>query len=368
MNKFWTILLAVGVFMARPVLAHEGHSHGKEGASATNGPIVGDRPQRLSDGTVFLPKLAQRRLMIRTTVAIVRAVPVSVEMNGHVIMDPNTGGRVQSSLAGRIEAGPKGLPMLGQTVRKGELLAYVKPTIGSVERAGQQAQLAELHAALGLAEKRLERQQLLVGTVPRKELDATQAEVISLRQRIRVIQSGVSGGEALLAPVGGTIAKAEVLAGQVIDAKDILFEIIDPKHLMIEALAYDAAIVTEIRTATLAGMPTPLRYLGGARSLRDGALPLLFAVDKPETPLAIGQPVKVITQTSRQLNGTSVPMAAVVRNPNNEPTVWLHETAERFKPVVVTVRPLDGATVVATGIPDKARVVVNGAPLLNQIR
>ena len=64
-------------------------------------------------------------------------------------MDPNAGGRVQSMVAGRLEAGPKGFPALGQTVRKGEVLAYVVPASDTLERANQAAQLAELRASLG---------------------------------------------------------------------------------------------------------------------------------------------------------------------------------------------------------------------------
>lgn len=359
-----TLALLTGLGLA-PAVAHEGHEHGGDKPAAT--PALGDHPQRLPDGSVFLPKLAQRRLMVRTVLAETREAPVSVELNGHVVMDPNAGGRVQSAQAGRIEAGPEGLPVLGRPVRKGEVLAYVRPAIGSVERAGQAAQLAELQSALGLAEKKLARQQALEGTLPRKEIEATQAELASLRQRIDAIRNGL-GGEALRAPASGIIARAEAVAGQVVDAKDLLFEIVDPQRLMIEALAYDAATAADVKTAALAGSAAPLRYLGGARSLRDGALPLLFAIAGNGPALAVGQPVKVIAQTSRSLKGTPLPAAAVVRNPSNEAVVWVHDTAERFRPVPVTVRPLDGQTVVVTGLADKARVVVSGAPLLNQIR
>lgn len=351
-----------------PAVAHEGHDHGGDEKPAAGSPILGDRPLRLPDGTVFLPKLSQRRFMLRTVIAEIREVPISVELNAHVVMDPNAGGRVQSTQAGRIEAGPNGLPVLGQSVRKGEVLAYVKPAIGSVERANQTAQIAELKAALGLAEKKLARQQALEGTVPRKEIEATQAEMASLKQRVNAIRGGIDVGEALLAPADGVVARADVVAGQVVDAKDVLFEIIDPKRLMIEAIAYDASTAAEVKAAMLAGDGTPLRYVGGARSLRDGALPMLFRFSGASPMLAVGQPVKVIAKTSRTLKGVPLPAAAVVRNPSNESIVWVHDSAERFRPITVTVRPLDGQTVVATGLADKARVVVTGAPLLNQIR
>ena len=85
--------------------AGEGHDHG--GISAT--PSM-NGPQRLPDGSVFLPKSAQRQLVIRTIKAEIADLPKSIELNGKVSMDPNAGGKVQAINAGRVEAGPKGLP------------------------------------------------------------------------------------------------------------------------------------------------------------------------------------------------------------------------------------------------------------------
>ena len=85
-------------------------------------------------------------------------------------MDPNAGGKVQAINAGRIEAGPKGLPNLGTAVRKGEVLAYLVSSLAPIEQSNQFAQLAELKAAKSLAEKRLARFKELSDTVPRKEV------------------------------------------------------------------------------------------------------------------------------------------------------------------------------------------------------
>jgi len=59
----------------------------------------------------------------------------------------------------------------------------------------------------------------------------------------------------------------------------------------------------------------------------------------------------------------------VVRNPTNEPVVWIKSGAERFIPQPVRFRPLDAQTVVVTGgLGVDNRVVVQGAPLIAQIR
>ena len=145
---------------------------------------------------------------MRTLPTEAAELPRSFELNGKVVMDPNAGGKVQPLNAGRIEPGPRGLPNPGQTVRKGEVLAYVVPSAAPIERSNQTAQLAELRAAKALVDKRIARLQELADTVPRKEIEAAESEAASLSARIAAVGGGLSTREALLAPVSGVIASA----------------------------------------------------------------------------------------------------------------------------------------------------------------
>lgn len=362
-------LLAASLCLAAaPVLAGEGHDHGDApAASNSNG------PQRQPDGSVFLPKPAQRQMTIRTAPSELRALPRAVELNGQVLMDPNAGGKVQAMVAGRLEAGPRGLPAVGQAVRKGEVLAYVQPAASSLERAGQQAQLAELRASRQLAEKRLARLRDLADTVPRKEIEALESEVASLGERARAVGSGLDGRDALVAPASGVIAAAYAVAGQVIDARELVFEIVDAQRLRVEALAYDTALAQDLAGAyvtTDSGQRVSLALVGAARSLREQALPIQFrAQGEGLAHLAIGQPVRVVVQTRSQVTGVPVPAAALVKNPANQTIVWVKTAAERFEPRVVTTAPLDGASVsVTSGLREGERVVTESATLINQVR
>ena len=101
-------MLATSSFIVASSWAGEGHDHG-EGTAA----ISGDAPKRLPDGSVFLPKMSQRQLGVRTLVAQEKSLPKTIELTGRVIADPNAGGRVQPTNAGRVEAGARGLPQLG---------------------------------------------------------------------------------------------------------------------------------------------------------------------------------------------------------------------------------------------------------------
>jgi cobalt-zinc-cadmium efflux system membrane fusion protein len=364
LNAATVLALALGT---PPALAGPGHDHGDAPAAPTaNG------PQRLPDGSVFLPKPAQRQLGLRTLVAESSALPQTLELSGRVVMDPNAGGLVQALVAGRIEPGPRGLPQAGQAVRKGEVLAYVRSAAAPIEQANQAAQLAELRAARSLADKRLARLRELADTVPRREIEAAESEAASLAERAAAVAGGLGSREALLAPVSGVIASAQVVSGQVVDARERVFEIVDPQRLRIEALAYDSALALDVGAAALAvgGQRVPLSFIGAARSLREQALPLSFRAESAALAgLALGQPVRVYVQTRTRITALAVPAAALLKNPANQNILWVKIAPERFEPRVVTVQPLDGVQLAVTsGLQSGDRVAVQGASLINQIR
>ena len=357
--------------------AGPGHDHGEEAAPAASG----NAPKRQADGGVFLPKVSQRLLGIRTVTVVEATLPKAIELTGRVVADANAGGKVQPTQAGRIEAGPRGLPTLGQAVRKGEVLAVVRASSSAIERANQQSQSTELKSNLDLAKKRLARLEQLEGTVPAKDIEAAKLDVTSLQQRSAAIGASVVALEALVAPVSGVIAAANVVAGQVVDAREVLFEIVDPARLNVEASVFDAALLSNIASASAspsAGVHIPLAFVGAGRALREGAIPVLFKTAAPKSgspanaalvALAVGQPVKVLVQTKEQVKGFAVPAGAVVKNASNQDMVWVHTGAELFVPRMTRAVPLDGATVsVVDGLKAGDRVVTQGAPLVNQVR
>lgn len=354
---------------APSAIAHGGEDHGDTPHATAGDP---NQPSRQADGSVFVPKAAQRIWGIRTEPATAAAWPVSVELNGHVVADPTFSGRVQSSQAGRIEAGGRGLPHLGLKVAKGEILAWLTPVAGSLERGGSQAQLAEVSAQGELAEKRLARLSQLEGVVPQREIEAARTEVRAFAERKAALSAALHTREALRAPVTGIVSAINVSVGQVVDARETLFEIVNPDRLWIEATAYDPALPGNLAAASASGAdgkPFQLVYLGSAAQLKEHALLMQFRIVPPAPPLTVAQPVRVAAQTRQKVNAVAVPRDAVVRNTGSDTFVWLHTSAERFIPRRVRVQPLDAARVAVTeGIQPGERVVTVGAALLNQVR
>ncbi|MBI5335797.1 MAG: HlyD family efflux transporter periplasmic adaptor subunit [Burkholderiales bacterium] len=399
------VLAAWAALGTHPAQAHGGHDHG--GAASAAVPTAAPRdsrvPQRLADGSLFVPKPVQRQLGVRTVLTEAGEHAAVHELMGRVVADPAAGGAVQPLQAGRLEAGPLGWPVPGQRVQRGQVLARLQPALGAQDLAAQQAQVAELRAGLPLARQRLDRLQQLEGSVPAKEIQAARAEVAALDGRLRALQAGLAAVELLRAPVTGVVSRVAARAGEVVEPRQTLFEVVDPARLRVEARLADVAQARAIGAdatavilapgsaapstaggsaaapVTPASTPSapsaaaiPLRRIGAGLALEEGTLPLWFAVastaaDAP--PLAVGQPVTVLARGASRQRGVAVPASAVVKSAANLDQVFIHPSAERFTPVAVSVQPLDGRRVLVTaGLAAGQRVVVQGAALLNQVR
>ena len=355
--------------------AHGPNGEHLDGPTATGG-VAG--LSRLPDGSVNVPMAAQRRMAVRTRFSKAEEAAASVELLGRVVNDPNAGGLVQSMSSGRIEAGPGGLPSIGQSVRKGQVLGYVRYNADPYARANQQAELAQLRSNLELARQKVARLESLADTVPRKEIEAARAELSALGTATRSVGAGLDGREALVAPVTGIIAQASAISGQVVEARDVLFQIVDPARLQVEATTADPTLAARIAQASLVGVDNAqLEMIGAGGSLRDGMIPVSFrvelAAEEGASPgalsLAVGQPVTVVVQLRERSSGVVLPREAVVRNAANEPIVWIKSGAERYLPQPVQARTLDARRVlVVQGLGDDNRVVVQGAALIAQIR
>ncbi|WP_300338934.1 HlyD family efflux transporter periplasmic adaptor subunit [Accumulibacter sp.] len=382
--NFGSIFAAVTLAcLASTALAHGDEDHSQDSKAANPAPLSAPRdgatasirhaaaPQRLPDGSLFVPKRLQRQIGLRTQPVRIGALAATVELNGQIVADPETGGRVQATFAGSVEPGPKGMPVPGRQVTRGEVLAYLRPVSSAIERGNQKAQQAELAGQLAIADARVRRLEELEGAVPQKEIEAARIERGALRKRLAATSASIDRAEPLRAPAAGVISASRLIAGQVVDAKEVLFEIIDPSRLAVEALAYQAGIgATLVSASALSEQGAlELRFVGGGRQLRDQALPLLFRIVTPNSMVAVGQPVKVIVRTAHEIRGAAVPRSALTRIGNGETAVWVHTEAERFVARRVRPQSLDANNVaIVDGLHEGDRVVTEGAGLLSQVR
>jgi cobalt-zinc-cadmium efflux system membrane fusion protein len=356
-----------GLLLLSPQALAASHDHGSEGEA-----LIGiDMARRMSDGSVFMPKPAQWLLGVRTSITETAKAARTVEMVGTVIPDPSASGRVQASLAGRVEVANGRLPHVGQQVSQGEVMALLSPSVPAFDRGTTDAQVAEIAGAIEIAEQKARRYAgVAPGTVPQKDIDQVNAELAALKAR-RAALRPVGGPETLKAPISGIVAAANVHLGQVVDARETLFEIVDPDKLWIEAIGTELQDVQGILSAiaVTSDKTARLSFIGRAPALKQQAQPLLFRVDQPIAALAVGRPVTVLVESKQVLSGIVVPASAVVRASNGLPQVWEHVAAERFEAIAVRTAPLDGRNVLITaGVKEGTRLVIEGAEFINQVR
>lgn len=361
----WPLIALLAV--APALWAHEGHDHD---AGVKTPTPAGERAQRLGDGSVFLPKPAQRQLGIRTQRAVRGEHAGALTLEGQVIVDPAAGGVVQAPFAGQISPPAGGFARPGTAVRQGTVLAWIEPGADGLELAAGRAQLAELDTQIGLAQARHARLAQLEGSVPQKDIDSAQRELAGLQARRAALAQGVSGRTALRAPVAGRLLAVRAVAGQRVEARDTLFELAAPGRWLIEARAFDPAQVARLgdAEASVGGQRIPLTWVGSFGRVQEGALPVWFRVHDSAGGLAAGQPARVFARSGQPRPGFALPAEAVTGG-GTAAQVWLHTAAERFVARPVTALPLDaGRVLVTAGLQGGERVVVRGAALVGQVK
>lgn len=357
------ILLFLSLAMA-PAWGHEGHDH----AADTPTPTTSLRPQRLPDGRVWLPKLSQRQLGIRTELAKQGRYPLSIALNGHVVANPNRSAQVQSHLAGRLLPPSGGFPLPGQAVKAGQILAWIEPTLAAADQLSLSAQVADVQGRLRLEEQELRRVEALGAVASRKESESLKTTIAGLKEQLQALSSVRPARVALQSPIAGVVGLSRATLGQVVEPRQSLFDVVGQNGWLVEAQAYDLAQARSLREAVLADRDERLQRVAGSEVWVNGALSVWFRPLSGNLTLAIGQPVRLHGLGSQLTEGLRIPAAAVVRNGSNLDVVWVHESAEVFRPVVVNLKSADGAYRVVSGPANGARLVTQGAALLNQIR
>jgi RND family efflux transporter MFP subunit len=371
-----TGVAAAGVLVILGVVALSANNDDRSGSVTRVATSTGmsDAPRRLPDGTAFIAKSTQRLLEVRTTVTKPETVRPAINLIGRVIGDPNRTSVVQSIHGGRVIPTEGGIPRIGQSVSKGDVLVQIDPYLPLADRTTIAEKTREIEQLIALAETKLRRFRPLAesNAVPRGLVADTETELAGLRLRLETIRSTRTEPELLRAPTDGVIAVAKAAPGQVVQPQDMLFQVVDPAAFWVEALVYGAVDATSLAEATAvgtSGQTMPLTFRGFSRALQQHASLVQFAISDPPSTLSVGQPVTVVAKSGAPITGIVIPREAVVRSGNGEAIVWLHVEPERFEPRPVRTQPFDAAhLVVAAGVSDGERVVIRGADLINQVR
>ncbi len=366
-------VVAAALLAAPPSEAGGGddHTHGEEDVAPSSFVLgMPDSPYRLPNGSLFVPKSTQRLIALRTEIATTSTESRSRRLLGRLVPDPARAGLVQSIAGGRVVIPEGGLPALGANVARGEVLAYVEPALSGGDLSALSAERTATATELAMAEQRLARLERLDGTVAGREIDELRLHVEGLRRRNAELAGAAARREVLRAPVGGQLARMNVVAGQVVTPEQVLFEIAAPGAFMVEASSYAPERYGASASARLPdGRVLPLTLSGQGTALDGQALLLRYQVEDAPAGLPLYTPVTVLPRLDETREGIPVPAAAIVQSTAGTPMVWVKVAPETFAPRDVVLEELDGDRVlVVAGLKSPARVVVKAAGLINQIR
>jgi hypothetical protein len=341
------------------------------------GNFIYDRGSRRPDGSFFVPKPLQRLFSVRTARATAAEVPETLQLAGRIVPDPHAHGDVEASLLGRIEPPPAGLPVLGDAVHKGQILGYVIPAVGVVDRTQVRREVARLTTEIRVETENLEILKQFT-FVPFRDGKIYQSEqrLAGLRREREALLPMLQTQEALRAPTDGVISVSTAIAGRIVHPGEKVFEIVNPQMLWVEALAPDPTTAASAQHVAKASATTPegqalaLTFVGSGLTLQEQSTPILFRIDNPPANLRVGRPVSVAVQSqNRSERGLPITRDALTIGSDGVQEVWEQSEPEVFLPHAVTTKDIDGRSVlIVDGLKEGAHVVVNGVRLLAQLQ
>jgi len=293
----------------------------------------------------------------------------TVRVVGRVIADPSGHARVQASQPARVISDPAhAIPIPGQMVKRGQVLAVLEPTLSSLEKGDKRSLLTRVDSEINITERELARQVQLGDLVPAKQAETTRIRLDQLRKERGQITGTALGRELLIAPVDGVVTDVHVVPGEVVGSDRVLVEIVDPSRLRVEAVIHDLAVAKRISGATAASklvpdQSFPLTLLGRSPKVDpvDQGIHAIFRVaDEQAGALSIGMPVDVYLATGAASLRTAVPRNSVAEVGGRQ-VVFVRTAPEvfEFRPVKIE-RVIGPLAEIAEGVKPGDRVVTQG--------
>lgn len=375
-SAFASVAVVLGAVLATPWLDHRALAHGGEDHGA---------PARVAAPDPNAPRLpieTQFLLGLRTERAKRRAIAPSLGQVGTVVARPTGELAVVAPVAGRLLPPESGFVRLGDEVKKGQVLAALRPTIGGAEstqlslsRSDAAARRAAAEARLSLAERDLQRKRALKGVVADKDIQAAEAEVEIARTEIaraRTDVGSLAGGansQKLTSTLEGTVVLGRPSPGAHVAEGTELWRIVDLSTLWVDVRIpeADAARLSSDR-ATLALVTDPGARIEGRRvavsSLVDPAtrtVQAIFEFDNRERRVRVGALMNVSTPSGTSVDTVVVPESALIER-DGQPTIIVKTGPETFEVRRVALGPRSaGAAGISAGVRAGERVVVDGA-------
>lgn len=307
----------------------------------------------------------------------------AVRATGRIVPAGGRSAEIVAASAGLLRL-PDPVPVLGQTVRRGQILATLVPLVGrdedaatlraEADRAREAARLARaeaarmrsLHAEDAIATRRLD-EALAAEAVAESAWRAAQQRLARL--------GGDGAGIELKSPIDGELVQASMAQGAAVAEGQRLFHVVDRRELWLELAVAEADAGRLTRpdglNLFLPGGSEPLpfevgrnaRLVGVGRAIdpHSRSLPVIFAFAGEAVAAPLQQAVQAEVFTGVRREALSVPVGAIVED-GGERVVYVMRGGESFSRVPVRTGSRDGARIeVIEGLAAGDVVVTEGA-------
>jgi len=321
-------------------------------------------------GIAFLKEQQWKTPGFRTAFATGGSVAASFEASGTI--EP-AGGRhaaVTAPIAGLVDAGSvASSPAPGQRVQRGQVLAYLTPSLGESGNA-----LSTARAELREAQDEYDRAKRLVAAEAAPQRREHEAEI--RLQAAREALAGFGGGElsggriAVRSPIAGVVASRSIAPGGRVDAGAPLFTIVDPSvvWLTVNVPAAHAAQVGRSSGASFQLEGDARRYearrtvsVGSVIDSLSRTVPVIYEVPNADGAIKVGATARVSVRTGQRADGVVIPASAVL-DEDGRPVIYVQPEGERFEKREIAVAGTEGDRTLATrGVKPGERVVTGAA-------
>lgn len=363
------VLLVVFSAGLIPSQMHVARAHGDEVHTSGSG----------FSNSVLVPKETQFLFNIYTKKLETGNFTESVSLFGTVI--PSSGGQaiVQAAQSGKIQSLNV---VVGQRVKKGQLLAVIDPSLDAASLVNFAAERNAVNAEFEAAKKEYERMQALSDIAAQKDVEAAKARYETARTNKQLFDNLASGNADparliyLRSPIDGIVENFTRSIGSTVNAGDTLFTVTNLSAVYIEAQVFgdDADQVTlagkfAVHTTDDPAHATEARLVSTAQTINptNQSQRVLFQVDNPDGEFKIGAFVNVRVYAKEASRNLVVPNTAI-NEVNGKPVVFIKDAAEHYTMSYVQVGNDNGeSTVILKGAEEGERIVVNGSYQLKMI-
>ncbi len=345
------------------------------------------------EGVTFL-KEQQWKVLTKAEPAGKRRLVERLRVPGVVRVRPGAKAAVTTPIDGRLLAAPgRGLPVPGDRVREGQVLALVQPPLAEAAARILEAEaaVARTRIALDQAEAAHERVKKLAAGQARTERELQEAE-FSLRSARAAHEAAAAvhgaylkagavraAGEILVfelrSPISGVVTSVEAASGEHVAEDRTLATILNVETVFLEARIAETDLGrigalpdASYETPDARGRAVPIQGAGG-RAVFLGpevdpatrTVPLVYEVRNPEGRLRIGMALTIFLETARAEEALAVPESAVV-DEDGRAVAFVQVAGETFEKRDLVLGLRDGGFVqVLKGLEPGERVVTVGA-------